>query len=113
MLKLELLQQLLIIAMALSTITCSIVQKTKRLFSSTKYLCFYSLIINIGVSVIFCSSFTSITFPLDLWVGLFSFLGADTIYKALEGTLLSYKDLVTEDSIKVKKENLIKIEDEK
>lgn len=110
MLKLELLQQLLIVAMALSTITCSIVQKTKRLFNSTKYLCFYSLIINVVVSIIFCKSFTSITFPLDLWVGLFSFLGADTIYKTLEGTLLSYKDLVVDDTIKVKKENLIKVD---
>ena len=38
MLKLDLLQQMLIVGIALSTITCTFVQKTKRLFRGTKYL---------------------------------------------------------------------------
>ncbi len=112
MLKIELLQQLLIISMALSTITCAIIQKTKKLFKSTKYLCFYSFLLNILVSIVFCQSFTNLEFPLNLWVGLFSFLGADTIYKSLEGTLAPYKELVSTKTIHVKEENLIKVEED-
>ncbi len=108
MLKIELLEQLLVIAMALSTITCAIIQKTKILFKTSNFLCFYSFILNILFSIIFCYTFTTINFPISLWVGLFSFLGADTIYKSLEGKISSYKDLVVDKTIKVKEENLIK-----
>lgn len=107
MLKLEYLKQLLIIASVLSVFTCAIVQKIKQFFRKSKYICIYSLIINISFSIVFCITFTDITFPNSLWIGFFSFLGADTIYKSLENKLLSYKDLVNTDTISVKKENII------
>ena len=79
MLKLELLQQMLVIAIALSTITCAFVQKTKRFIKKCRYLCLYSFIVNMAIGSVFCITFTNITFPTSLWIGLFSFLGADTI----------------------------------
>ncbi len=111
MLKLELLQQMLVIAMALSTITCAFVQKTKKCFKTSKHLCKYSFVVNIAIGVIFCITFTTIEFPESLWIGLFSFLGADTIYKSLEGKLASYKDIATNELIYVNKDNLIKTEE--
>ena len=42
----------------------------------------------------FCQNFTNANVIHSLWVGLFSFLGADSIYKSLEGKLSSYKDLI-------------------
>lgn len=112
MLKLEFLQQLLVIAIALSTITCAFIQKTKCIFKTSKYLCSYSFFVNIIFSVLFCISFTAVDFPTSLWVGLFSFLGADTIFKTLEGKLASHKNIISSDLIYVKKENLINTEDE-
>ena len=58
--------------------------------------------------IVFCKTFTTISFPESLWIGLFSFLGADTIYKSLEGKLASYKNLIDKQIIEVKKENLIR-----
>ena len=110
MIKLGFLQQLLVIGMALSTITCAFVQKTKRIFRKSKYLTYYSFILNLVMSIMFCDTFTSISFPISLWVGLFSFLGADTIYKSLEGRISSYRDIVSSNGIQVKKENIINIE---
>lgn len=107
MLKINLLQQMLIVAMALSTISCSLVQKTKRYFPCSSCLCFYSLFINITMGILFCMSFTTINFPMSLWVGLFSFIGADTIYKSLEGKLKPYREIITKDVIEVPKKNLI------
>ena len=49
MLNLEYLQQLLVIAIALSAITCALIQKTKGFFKTSKYLCLYSFIINISL----------------------------------------------------------------
>ena len=108
MLNVSLLEQLLVIAMALSTITCAVIQKTKGFFKCSDCLTTYSFFVNIAMGIIFCLSFTKVNFPLSLWVGLFSFLGADTLFKSLEGKLSSYRDIVEEKYIKVPKENIIK-----
>lgn len=109
MLKIDYLKDILIISMALSTITCAFIQKTKGHFNSSKFLPLYSFTINILLSIIFCMTFTELSFPSSLWTGLFSFIGADTIYKSLEGKLLSYREL--KNSITIKKENIINQED--
>ena len=46
MLQFDYLRQLLIISIALSVITCAIIQKTKGLFRSSKYITLYSFITN-------------------------------------------------------------------
>ncbi|MBO5138170.1 MAG: hypothetical protein J6B89_00835 [Bacilli bacterium] len=112
MLKLSLLQQMIIVAVAMSTITCSFIQKTKKYLKKSKLICLYSFVVNMVTSVIFCITFTEVKFPESLWVGLFSFIGADTLYKSLEGKVKSYKDVVTQKSIEVPIENLINIEED-
>lgn len=111
MLNLEYLQKMLIIAIALSAITCTLVQKTKKFFKKSKYITLYSLIINLIIGIIFCITFTDIGFPKSLWVGLFSYLGADTIYKTLEGKITPYRELVAKKSINIPEENIINKED--
>lgn len=111
MLKITLLQKLLVISIIMSTITCAFIQKTKKYFKKSRHITIYSLFVNMLFGIVFCITFTDIKFPESLWVGLFTFVGADTIYKSLEGKLASYKDLIRNDTIEVKKENLIEIED--
>lgn len=86
-------QNFLLLSIILSPITCAFIQKTKGLFKSKKYIIIYSLIINIIFGIIFCYSFTNIKLPRCLWTGLFSFIGADTIYKSLEGKLSTHKEI--------------------
>ncbi len=107
MLKLSLLQEMLLVSIAMSTITCAFVQKTKKFFTCSNCLSLYSLAINMICSIVFCYTFTNVIFPESLWVGLFSFLGADTIYKTLEGKIASYKDLINKNIIEVSKNNII------
>lgn len=111
MLKLEYLQKILLISIALSTITCTFIQKTKKHFKKSKVITIYSLLINIVIGLLFCMSFTDITFPNSLWVGLFSFLGADTIYKTLEGKLAPYSKIVAKKEKTIKEENIINKEE--
>lgn len=87
------LKDFLIISIVLSTITCAFIQKTKVYFRLKKYIVAYSFLVNMIFSILFCISFTSIPFPKSLWTGFFSFLGADTIYKSLEGRLPTYTEL--------------------
>ena len=102
----------LIISITISSITCAFVQKTKGLFKSSKYLILYSLLINIVISILFCKTFTDITLPNSLWIGLFSFIGADSIYKTLEGRILSYEDIISRKNVTIPKENIINKEEE-
>lgn len=111
MFHIEYLQELLVIAVVLSTITCAIIQKTKFIFKSSKFIIIYSFIINIVTGIIFCSTFTDIDLPTSLWIGVFSFLGADSIYKSLEGKISSYSDILNRKNITISKDNIINKED--
>ena len=108
MLNLSLLQQMIVVAIALSVITCAFIQKTKKYFPCSNCLVIYNLVFVVGT--LFCITFTSVDFPNSLWVSFFSFIGADTIYKSLEGKLKDYSSLVNTDYITVKKSNIINVE---
>lgn len=93
MLNWSLLQSILIIAIACSSVTVIFIQKTKRFCGGSKYVPVYSLIVNVVLGFLFSKTFSDISYINSLWAGLFSFLGADTIYKSLEGKLSTYEQL--------------------
>ncbi len=111
MFNLDYLKQLLLISIALSAITCAFIQKTKGFLKSSKHITLYSFFVNIITSILFSLTFTSIPLPNSLWIGLFSFLGADTIYKSLEGKISSYTDIINERNMSISKDNIINPED--
>ncbi len=112
MLELDFLKNLLIISIALSVITCAFIQKTKCHFKSSHCLPIYSFVVNMLIGVVFCLTFTDIKFPTSLWVGLFSFIGADSLYKTLEGKLSSYSDIINRQNVSIPKENIINKEED-
>jgi len=112
MFNIDLLKNLLLISIALSTITCTLIQKTKGFLPNSKWITFYSLIINLVIGIFFCLTFTSLSLENSLWIGFFSFLGADSIYKALEGKISSYTDILDRKNISIKKENIINREED-
>lgn len=112
MLKLDYLREMLIISITLSVITCAFIQKTKKQFKSSKCLPIYSFFINIIIGIAFCLTFTEISFPTSIWVGLFSFIGADSIYKSLEGKLSSYTDIINRNKVTISKDKIINKEED-
>ena len=94
MLDWYLLQVILVIAIACSTITVAFIQKTKKFCRNSRCITLYSFIVNMLFGYFFSMTFASIDYVKSLWVGLFSFIGADTIYRNLEGKLSSYYALV-------------------
>lgn len=81
----DLLKQILIIAMSSSVIVTSLVQKIKESCLKTSDLCiFISFTSSMIIGTLFAISFSNITFEYSLWVGLFTFIGADTLYKTFE-----------------------------
>ena len=106
MLNWTLLQNLLIIATACSSLTVIFIQKTKKFCKSSYCITTYGLFVNLILGFFFSQTFSDIDYVKSVWVGLFSFLGADTIYKNLEGKIASYKEL----TIHKKKKNVIEKE---
>ena len=111
MFNFQYLKDFLIISSVLSIITCAFIQKVKGFFLCSNHIAICSLLVNIVIGIIFCYSFTEIEFPTSIWIGLFSFLGADTIYKTLEGKLQSYTEIIKKDTTEILNENIINKED--
>ncbi|MDD2181622.1 MAG: hypothetical protein PHW32_04565 [Bacilli bacterium] len=93
MLNLSLLEQLLVVSVPCGVIAMAFIQKTKMMFRSSKIIILYSFIINMMFGIIFTLSFGSGDIIEALWIGLFSFLEADTIYRTLEGKLQPFSEL--------------------
>ena len=93
MFHIEYINELLIISIVISTITCLFIQKTKSLLPNSKSIIVYSIIVNIIFSILFCKTFTDLKIKDILWIGLFAFLGANSIYKTLEGKISTYTEL--------------------
>lgn len=94
----ELLKELLLIAIANSVVMTLFIQKIKETFNtSNKATVLLSFLLNMVIGCLFALSFSDVTFINSLWIGFFSFVGADTIYKTLEDKVFkSIKELKKE-----------------
>ena len=89
--NIDLLKSLLIVAIASSIISTAFVQKIKgmSIIKCSNCLLYLSFLVSMYFGVVFTLTFTDYNFIYSLWVGLFSFIGADTIYKAFEDKIFS------------------------
>ena len=81
---LELLKQILIVGISASIFSTSIIQKVKEQLKSKKWLFLISLVISIGIGIFFTLTFTELDLVNSIWVGITTYVGADTIYLAFE-----------------------------
>ena len=89
MLDVALLKNVLIVAISSSIISTSLVQLIKEATLSKKYLLIVSFAISMVIGFLFSLSFTDLNIFDSLWVGLISFIGADTIYKTFEDKIFN------------------------
>lgn len=82
----ELIKTLLIISISSSILSTTFMQRIKEsnIFKSSDYLIYISFLISMIFGILFTLTFTEYSLIYSLWVGLFSFLEADTLYKAFE-----------------------------
>lgn len=92
----NLIKTLLVISCISSILSSAFVQKIKttKIVKNSSQIIYISFISSMIFGIIFTLSFTDYSIIESLWVGLFSFLGSDKLYKSLEDKLfLSYKNL--------------------
>ncbi len=101
--NIELIKSLLIIAMGASILSTAFVQKFKSIpmIKCSSCLVYISFVISMVFGIAFTLSFTPFDIINSLWVGLFSFIGADSLYKAFENKIfLSYSSINSVTEIK-------------
>lgn len=100
MLNVELLKNVLIIGISSSIITTAIVQKIKEQLKTKKYLLLISFCVSLTIGTLFSLSFSDINWYYSIWSGLFSFVGADTLYLTFEEKIFKrFTDLKKEKEI--------------
>ena len=88
--NIELIKSLLIIGSVSSVLSTAFVQK----FKSVSFIKCSSCLISMLFGIVFTLSFTNYDIINAVWVGLFSFLGADSLYKVFEDKLFkSYSSI--------------------
>ena len=99
--NIELLKELLIIAIASGVIMTMFIQKIKETFTiNGGTVIIVSFVLNMIIGSLFAISFSNANLINAIWVGFFSFVGADTIYKTLEDKVFkSIKELEKEEEI--------------
>ena len=96
--NIELIKALLLIAVSSSIISASFVQKIKTvsLIKSSECLIYISFLISMSFGILFTLSFTDYKLIDSIWVGLFSFIGADPLYKVFEDKLFKSFNKINE-----------------
>lgn len=84
MLNLELLKQVLMIAIASGCVTTLAVQKIKEQLKSKKWLFIISFLISMIIGTLFAKSFSDANWEYCVWAGLFTWLDANILYLAFE-----------------------------
>ena len=111
MLNLELIKNLLLIAIASSVVTTTSVQKIKEAFTFKKSsrLVIVSFVVSMIFGTLFALTFSKVNIQEALWVGFFSFIGADVIYKTFEDKIFkSFGTIIENNKEIVEKEYIIK-----
>ncbi len=94
--NIDLIKSLLLVAIASSIVSTAFVQKIKAMSicKCSNCVIYISFFVSMIFGVMFTLSFTSYNIIDSLWIGLFSFLGADSLYKAFEDKIFkSYSTL--------------------
>lgn len=94
--NIELIKSLLVIGSVSSVLSTAFVQKFKSvsIVKCSSCLIYISFLISIIFGIVFTLSFTDYNIVNAVWVGLFSFLGADSLYKVFEDKLFkSYSSI--------------------
>lgn len=96
--NIELIKALLLVAVLSSIISTSFIQKIKTisLIKCSDCLVYISFLVSMSFGMLFALSFTNYTLVESLWVGLFSFIGADSLYKAFEDKLFKSFNKINE-----------------
>lgn len=84
MIDLDLIKNILVVAIASSIISTAVIQKIKEILTAKKWLFLVSLIVSLGTGFLFSICFSNLGQNNAIWVGICTWVGADLLYKSFE-----------------------------
>ena len=105
---LDLIKQILVVAMASSIISTATIQKVKGALKNKTLLYILALVISIAIGTLFALSFSNLDIKNALWVGLVTWVGADAIYQAFEDKIFtSFSDMNSTNEIDIDRDDIL------
>ena len=108
--------ELLMISITFSVFLMALIQKIKKskIFHYKWQIWFLNLLFSFVMGIPFTRMFYQTTFKEAIWVSIFGFIGAPTLYETLKKqNIITYKptSITPNDTVSLPKENEIKRED--
>lgn len=85
----DLIKFICIVAIGSSVVSTPTIQKIKGMLKTKKFLNLIAFLVSMILGELFTISFTSLGWLFGLWVGFFTWLGAEGIYQAFENKLFT------------------------
>lgn len=111
----EQLLNLVAISMVFSIVLMSLIQKCKSLswINQSWHVWVLNFMLSFLLGIPFGMAFYQLSWTDSVWIGIFSFIGAPTLYQALKSqNILNYHPSSVSDTVTLPKEQEIKREDE-
>ena len=104
---LDLIKQILVVAIASSIISTATIQKVKGVLKNKTLLYILALIISVAIGILFALSFSDLNIQNAIWVGLVTWVGADTIYQAFEDKIFtSFSDMNSNNEVNIDRDGV-------
>ena len=105
---LDLIKQILVVAIASSIISTATIQKVKGVLKNKTLLYILALIISVAIGILFALSFSDLNIQNAIWVGLVTWVGADTIYQAFEDKIFtSFSDMNNNNEVNIDRDDVV------
>ena len=105
---LDLIKQILVVAIASSIVSTATIQKIKEILKNKTALYISAFLISIAIGICFALSFSDLSLTSAIWVGLITWVGADTIYKAFEDKIFtSFSDMNNKNEITIDRDDVV------
>lgn len=103
--------KVLMISVTFSIIEMALVQKVKdiKIFKKSYQVAIFNVLSSFIIGTLFSISFFDLNIYDSLWVSLFSFIGASSIYEMLKKqNMINFTPKSVSDTVTIKKDNEIK-----
>lgn len=105
---LDLIKQILVVAMASSIVSTATIQKVKGILKNKTLLYVLALVISVAIGTLFALSFSNLEIKNALWVGLITWVGADAIYQAFEDKIFtSFSDMNSNTEVNIDRDDIV------
>ena len=105
---LDLIKQILVVAMASSIVSTATIQKVKGALKNKTLLYVLALVISFAIGTLFALSFSNLDIKNALWVGLITWVGADAIYQAFEDKIFtSFSDMNSNNEVNIDRDDVV------